>query len=97
MLETAGESLSGPIFCAYKELHPTVPRTALSSSGFANRFKRLIIATFDVADFTVHGVRRGRMQHADAANSTLSEILVLAGITTESVARLYLDKGRHLA
>lgn len=92
-----GECPTGPIFCAYRTVQP--PRSALTSSGFANRFQTLIEAVFrdgPAAHFTVHGVRRGRMQHEGAQGGTLQDILRLAGISTESVGLVYLDRGRHL-
>lgn len=86
------------VFCSYRTVQP--PHSALSASGFANRFDKLVSAAFvdspAAPAYTVHGIRRGRMQFEAARGTSVAGIMQLAGLSTESVALMYLDPGRHL-
>lgn len=96
-LDSQTHGTTGFLFPSYKTVQP--PRTAISSAGFANRFKTFVAAAGQPGEAslsTVHGIRRGRMQHEAAHGTPFSDILLLAGIRTESVGRVYLDPGRHL-
>ena len=86
------------VFCSYQRVDP--PRRPLTSSGFANQFASLIRAaqlSQPAGAYTVHGIRRGRIQHAHAQGATMQDLMRLAGIRTEGIVELYLDAGRHLA
>lgn len=101
VIRAEGESCcSGDfIFCSYDETLAPRPRPRLESTAYANRFRAQVDAVFPRTGSktrTVHGVRRGRMQHEASSGASLPEVMRLAGISTESVAHKYLDPGRHL-
>ena len=94
---TFAEPVSLPVFCGYRTVRP--PRTALTPSGFSNRFDQLVDVVFAATGtdaYTVHSFRRGRMQYERDHGHSVSDIMQLADLRTESVAHMYLDPGRHL-
>ena len=86
-------TLDGPIFGAMDNKG----QRALSSSALRERFKRTLANSGPDHGETVHGMRRGRLQHEQAAGATDSDMRLLSGIRTDKTLQRYLDPGRHLA
>lgn len=92
VLQALGEPASGPLFPSYSGRNGM--QTALTSAGFANRFRGFAGVAADGR--TVHGIRRGRLKHAAADGEGVGALLQLAGISTVSVLNTYVDGARHL-
>ena len=69
---------------------------AMTSSEIANRTKERLQAAQLYCGHTVHGSRRGSMQHDRyLLNKSVEEIGAAAGIKTAAIVHRYLDKFRH--
>ena len=93
-LATRGEC-SGPLFCSSGAV--TGDTRALTTSAMQQRLKRALRAHGLNEGETLHGFRRGRLQHEEAQGMTADALGALASISTPSVLSRYRDTGRHLA
>jgi integrase len=69
----------------------------LTTNAANGRLRRLLQRCGADAGETMHGFRRGAMQAWQAEGVPAAQIYERVGITTPSVGRVYLDRGRHTA
>jgi integrase len=76
--------------------HNSTRAAQWASTALASRFKALLARYCLDEGETVHGIRRGTMQHAYASGVPVLEIMQQACIVTPGICSRYLDIGRHL-
>jgi hypothetical protein len=76
--------------------HNSTRAAQWASTALASRFKALLARYCLDEGETVHGIRRGTMQHAYASGVPVLEIMQQACIVTPGICSRYLDVGRHL-
>jgi integrase len=69
----------------------------LTTNAANERLRRLLQRCGINDGETMHGFRRGAMQHWHAQGMPAAQIYERVGISTPSVGRVYLDRGRHTA
>lgn len=81
-----------PLFCAMDGKG----QRALTPQAIQARFKNVLRESGDDKGQTVHGMRRGRLQHDRARGATEGQLKQLSGITTDATLQRYLMPARHL-
>ena len=87
----------GPTFSGYSSRHPEVISSSALEKRMCDALKAAKIAPPGRAkQYTLHSMRRGRLQHEKAQGMSDEGLMRLSGIDCIKTLRRYLDAGRHV-